>query len=89
MINNHSNQISKCLICDTCISPIMSFGKMPLANGFLPKNKFYNEYFFELKIAICSKCNMFQLIDQPEPKQMFNSNYAFLSKSFVVFCLCT
>ena len=57
----------------------MSFGKMPLANGFLPKNKFYNEYFFELKIAICSKCNMFQLIDQPEPKQMFNSNYAFFS----------
>lgn len=57
----------------------MSFGKMPLANGFLSQDKFEDEYFFELKVASCSNCGMFQLVEQPDREQMFNENYPFFS----------
>ena len=68
-----------CLICGNPIDPFISFGKMPIANGFIRKEEFAREYFFEMKVAHCSQCNMVQLIDQPEREQMFNENYAFFS----------
>ena len=71
--------MKKCLICNTPIRPFMSFGKMPLANGFLTPDRFTNEYFFELKIAFCFNCGMFQLIKQPDREKMFNENYPFFS----------
>jgi methylation protein EvaC len=58
----------------------MSFGKMPIANGFLNENEFSNEFFFEMKTAFCDKCFTFQLVDQPDPKKMFHENYAFFSR---------
>jgi methylation protein EvaC len=70
---------SKCLICNQSISPFMSFGPMPIANGFLSKEQFKDEYFFEMEVASCPSCSMFQLVNQPEPEQMFNENYAFFS----------
>ncbi|MEI6155293.1 MAG: methyltransferase domain-containing protein, partial [Deltaproteobacteria bacterium] len=57
----------------------MSFGKMPIANGFLNKEDFENEYFFELAIGFCQKCGMVQLMEQPAREKMFNENYAFFS----------
>lgn len=71
--------MKKCLICNTPIRPFMSFGKMPLANGFLTPDRFTDEYFFELKIAFCFNCGMFQLIKQPDREKMFNENYPFFS----------
>ncbi len=71
--------MTPCLICNNPISPFISFGKQPLANGFLQKEEFSKEYFFELKVCYCPKCHMVQLEDQPEPDQMFNENYAFFS----------
>jgi len=67
------------LICDNSIEPFMSFGKMPLANGFLTPDQFCDEYFFELCVAFCSRCGMFQLTEQPEREKMFNQQYAFFS----------
>jgi methylation protein EvaC len=58
----------------------MSFGKMPIANGFLNENEFSDEFFFEMKTAFCDKCFTFQLVDQPDPKKMFHENYAFFSR---------
>jgi methylation protein EvaC len=69
----------KCLICNEPIEPFMSFGKMPIANGFLAKEQFAKEYFFNMQVAHCPKCGMFQLADQPEREKMFNENYAFFS----------
>jgi methylation protein EvaC len=57
----------------------MSFGKMPIANGFLNKEEFSTEYFFELQVAFCEKCKMVQLVKQPAREKMFNKNYAFFS----------
>ncbi len=69
----------KCRICNSDISPFMTFGNMPIANGFLYKEDFDKEYFFEMKPAFCEKCQMFQLVDQPEPNLMFNNKYPFFS----------
>lgn len=74
---------SMCFVCNSSINPFMSFGKMPIANGFLPKENFSDEYFFEMEVSFCENCFMFQLINQPNPSQMFNENYAFFSGTSV------
>ena len=75
-------KMKKCLICGNPIDPFMSFGKMPIANGFLNKEEFKEEYFFELQVAHCVKCNMVQLIEQPEREKMFNEKLCFLFRNF-------
>jgi methylation protein EvaC len=57
----------------------MSFGQMPLANGFLAPDQFADEYFFELSVASCPRCGMFQLMEQPDREKMFNEYYPFYS----------
>lgn len=59
----------------------MTYGKMPIANGFLKSEQIKDEYFFELAPAFCEKCGMFQLIDQPDARMMFHENYAFFSST--------
>lgn len=71
--------MKKCLICGTDITPFISYGNQPIANGFLTPEKFSNEYFFHMQMAHCPTCNMVQLIDTPEREMMFNENYAFFS----------
>src|SRR3989338_5065254 len=73
--------MSKCRICSNGIAPFISFGRMPIANGFLLREQFKDEYFFELRAAFCSKCKMVQLIDQPDTERMFHENYAFISST--------
>lgn len=73
--------MTECLICQNPYEPFMSFGKMPIANGFLRQTEFPKEYFFELKIGFCSKCHMVQLGEQPDREQMFNDEYAFFSST--------
>lgn len=57
----------------------MSFGRQPLANGFLEAKDFAREYFFELAVAFCRTCGMVQLTEQPERERMFHENYPFFS----------
>jgi methylation protein EvaC len=71
--------MTNCWVCRNEIVPIMSFGSMPVANGFLSAIQYKDEYYFEMEVAFCKRCNMFQLINQPDPDQMFNENYAFFS----------
>jgi methylation protein EvaC len=71
--------MKNCRICNTSISPFISFGRMPIANGFLIPEQYQDEYFFELATAFCEGCGMVQIIDQPEPEQMFHEDYAFFS----------
>jgi methylation protein EvaC len=59
----------------------MSFGRMPIANGFLRPDETENEYFFELAPAFCKACGMFQLVQQPDPQKMFHEQYAFYSST--------
>ena len=73
--------MKQCLICNTSITPFISFGKMPIANGFLSPEQFASEYFFNLEVAFCGHCGMVQLLEQPAREQMFNENYAFYSST--------
>jgi methylation protein EvaC len=73
------NNISNCWVCKSNIEPFMSFGSMPIANRFLTEDQFKDEYFFEMEVAFCDHCKMLQLVNQPDPDQMFNENYAFFS----------
>jgi len=69
----------KCKVCSKLIYPFMSFGSMPIANGFLSKNQFKNEYYFDMEVVFCTNCYMFQLFQQPPREKMFNETYAFYS----------
>jgi methylation protein EvaC len=70
-----------CRVCNARITPFMSFGRMPIANGFLQPDKTQNEHFFELAPAFCEACGMFQLVEQPDPQKMFHEQYAFYSST--------
>lgn len=73
--------MSSCLICERAVEPFLSFGKMPIANGFLTPEEFSDEYFFELKVAFCEHCRMIQLAELVERERMFHENYAFFSST--------
>jgi len=73
--------MKKCLICKNNFEPFISFGMMPIANGFLPSEKFDEEYFFELQAGFCSSCKTVQLVNQPKREMMFHDNYAFFSST--------
>ena len=70
-----------CKITKKKIKPFMSFGKMPIANGFLTKDQFRKEFFFNLEVGFSKTISLFQLNDHPKPKQMFNKNYPFFTGS--------
>src|SRR5262249_43150351 len=72
---------SQCRVCGTRVESFMSFGRMPIANGFLAASEIQNEYFFELAPAFCDNCRMFQIIEQPQPEKMFHGEYAFYSST--------
>ena len=71
----------KCKITNSEMEPFMSFGKMPIANGFLKKEEFDKEFFFNLDVGFSEKICLFQLKDHPTPDQMFNDKYPFFTGS--------
>ena len=60
---------------------LMSFGKMPIANNFLTKENFKDEFFYEMKVGFNEDYSLFKLLEHPTPEQMFNSKYPFLTGS--------
>ncbi len=70
-----------CKITGKKIKPFMSFGKMPIANGFLKKKDFKNEFSFNMEVGFSKDLALFQLNDHPTPKSMFNRNYPFFTSS--------
>ena len=68
----------QCRVCPAQLSPVISFGKMPIANNFNP-NKTIEDYRFELATGFCECCALFQIIEQPDPNMMFHSEYPFFT----------
>jgi methylation protein EvaC len=81
MSNVRHDLSGRCRVCGARIAAFMSFGRMPIANGFLNDEEIPSEHFFELAPAFCSQCSMFQLIEQPQPDKMFHGRYAFYSST--------
>lgn len=73
------NLVDNCRSCEAELDSVINFGKMPIANAFLNKKDFKSEYFFNLEATFCNKCKLFQLREQPNPKKLFHSNYAFFA----------
>ena len=57
----------------------MSFGKMPMANGFLKKKDFKKEFFYNLEVGFNKKNYLFQVNDHPKPPKIFNNYYPFFT----------
>ena len=70
-----------CKVSKKKIAPFMSFGKMPIANGFIEKKNFNNEYFYNMEVGFSEELSLFQLNNHPKPEAMFNSSYPFFSGS--------
>jgi len=60
---------------------LMSFGQMPIANNFIEKENFGDEFFYEMKVGFNDEYSLFKLLEHPKPEQMFNSKYPFLTSS--------
>ena len=72
-------QFTKCKVTGQKIPVIFNFGKMPIANNFSKKLDKKNLY--QMKIAFNENNGLFQLVNAPKPKKLFNKNYAFLSST--------
>ena len=70
-----------CKITGNKIKPFMTFGKMPIANGFLSKKYFNKEYLFNMEVGFSNQISLFQLNDHPKPTLMFNKDYPFFTSS--------
>ena len=73
--------MSNCNITNKKLKQFMSFGKMPLANGFLKKRDLKKEKFYKLNVGFNEKISLFQLNDFPATEKMFNKNYPFYTGS--------
>ena len=71
----------KCKITGDKLSPFMSFGKMPSANGFLDENNFDNEFFYEMEVGFSSKVSLLQLNEFSNPEKVHNDRYPFYTSS--------
>ena len=73
----------KCKVTGEKIEPFMTFGKMPSANGFLEKDKFDIETFYEMEVGFSKKCSLLQLNEFPKPENIHNENYPFYTSSSI------
>ena len=73
--------MKKCNLCQGDIEPFISFGQMPIANGFLSSDQFAAEPRSELAVGFCPHCHMAQLTEVVEQEKMFHENYAFFSST--------
>jgi len=71
----------KCRIDKSKCNVFLNLGKMPVANGFINKKNNKKEFFYKLKCAFNKKLSLFQIVDFPSPKRMFNKDYPFYTSS--------
>ncbi len=73
----------KCKITGDKLSPFMSFGKMPSANGFLDENNFDKEFFYEMEVGFSNKVSLLQLNEFSNPVKVHNDRYPFYTSSSI------
>jgi len=47
--------MKKCTGCGSTVEPVLTFGRMPIANGFLAEKDFSSEFFFDLSVGFCPR----------------------------------
>src|SRR3989344_7363048 len=63
------------------LSPIVDFGKMPIANGFLTKDQFKDEFFYDMVLGYDPATHAIGLVETVPPEKMFHDHYAFYSST--------
>lgn len=71
----------RCRLCGTKIYKFLDLGQQPIANNFLTKNQFKDEYFYHLEVFVCPKCYTVQLGHCPPKEKIFNNNYPFYTST--------
>lgn len=66
---------------DIKLQPVISFGKMPIANAFLTPDEFSSEYFYDMVLGFDPKTSAIGLLNKVPPEKMFHENYAFFSST--------
>ncbi len=63
------------------LSPVIDFGKMPIANAFLTPEEFSKEFFYDMVVGFDSKTSAIGLVNTVPPEKMFHDHYAFFSST--------
>src|SRR3989338_11186002 len=63
------------------LKQVINFGKIPIANAFLTKEQFKNEYFYNMVLGYDSETKAIGLVNKVPPEKMFHENYAFFSST--------
>ena len=73
--------MTQCAQCGSTFDAFVSFGPMPLANGFLSEDAFSSERYCDLGAGFCPHCTLVQLMDPLPPASMFHDDYPFFTSS--------
>ena len=73
--------MNNCRGCGSALKPVVSFGKMPIANGFLTEDQFADEFFSDLGVGFCGNCSLVQLTEVLEPGKLYHENYAYFAST--------
>lgn len=73
------SSVTGCRLSGAPLEVVLDLGRQPLGNGFLDRDGFASEYFFDLKCGFAEESKLFQLMEQPAPEMMFHHDYAFFS----------
>ncbi|MBI3573823.1 methyltransferase domain-containing protein [Candidatus Kaiserbacteria bacterium] len=63
------------------LTPVIDFGRMPIANAFLTPEEFSNEYFYDMVVGYDPATHAIGLVNTVPPEKMFHENYAFFSST--------
>ena len=63
------------------LRPVIDFGKMPIANGFLTPDQYKDEYFFSMVLGYDPETHAIGLVNKVPREKMFHANYAFFSST--------
>src|SRR3989344_4030042 len=66
---------------DINLKPVIDFGRMPIANGFLMPDKFGSEFFYNMVLGYDSTTHAIGLVNTVPLDQMFHDHYAFYSST--------
>ena len=86
----------KCKFTKKKIKPFMSFGKMPIANGFLEKKNFRKEFFYDLDVGFSKDVCLLQIANcqlpiayclWPIAYRLSPIAYCLLHMAYCLFCL--
>ena len=73
--------MSACRVCGGALEAFLDFGRMPIANGFLRREDFASEAFFDLAAAFCERCALVQLVEAIPRERLFHPSYPFFTSS--------